>query len=90
MQELTMQDFKALVEKVAELSKAAGWDYETPFDGDPEYIVGLKNFQSELIFHDGYVVVSTDCVESWIEYQPRYYETLDDLAEDVWIEMSGT
>lgn len=90
MQELTMQDFKELVEKVAKLADKEGYDYETPFDGDPDYIIGLKCCLSELVFTDGKVAVYTDCVERWIEYQPRHYETLDDLAEDVWIEMSGT
>ena len=90
MQELTMQGFKALVEKVAKLADKEEYRYQMPFDGDPDYIIGLKCCLSELIFTDGKVAVYTDCVERWIDYHPRHIETLDDLAEDVWFEMSGT
>lgn len=90
MQELTMQDFKALVEKIAELADKEGLDYETPFRDDGFVVEGFLSYRGDVLFREGEVIYSLDELENWIEFHSRYYETLDDLAEALWVEISAT
>lgn len=90
MQELTMQDFKALVEKIAKLADKEGLKYETPFRDDGFVIEGFVSRNGDVLFRKGKVIYSLDELENWLEFQPRYYETIDELAEALWVEISAT
>lgn len=90
MQELTMQDFKALVEKITELADKEGLEYETPFRYDGFVVEGFLSHRGDVLFREGEVIYSLDEIEQWIEFHPRYYEDLDELAEALWGEISAT
>lgn len=90
MQELTMQDFKVLVEKITKLADKEGLEYETPFRYDGFVVEGFLSHRGDVLFRDGEVIYALDEIEQWIEFHPRYYEDLDDLAEALWVEISAT
>lgn len=91
MQSLTIQEFRTLIDKIANLADLNGIDYKLPFsDNGLGYILGFESYRGDLMLYEGNVIFSEDCSESWSTYYPKYYDSLDELVDALWGCISGT
>lgn len=85
---ITNQDFKAIVEKLAELSDKNGLTYKTPFREVYGKIVGFESFNGDVMLDQdtGNIIYSNDYNEEWIELQ---FTTVPEVVDYIWWYLSS-
>lgn len=91
MQELTIQDFRTIITKLADMFDKGDYEYSTPFTVDGiGYTLGFKSYLGDVLFRDGVVIFSEDCNELWLQFYGEEWDSLDDIAHSIWVNATGT